>query len=144
MSSNASTPAPPYTGAPPSNAEMAAKVQQLRNTIYNLQAQINLRPATTNKGGNHKHRRRDPGEALKPPKPEPFKGQASNVIPFLTQIKGYFQLFPNRLDSPTKKLLFTAPLIQENAKDWFEPIIRDYLKNKENLQNQDTQNIFRN
>lgn len=144
MSSNASTPAPPYTGAPPSNAEMAAEVQQLRNTINTLRAQMNARPAVNNEGGNHEHRERDPGEALKPPKPEPFRGQASDVIPFLTRMKGYFRLFPNRLDSPTKKLLFTAPLIQGAAKDWFEPIMRDYLENEENLQDQDTQNIFGN
>ncbi|KAF4435384.1 gag poly [Fusarium acutatum] len=42
MSSNANTgPAPPYTGPPPSAAEMMAEVQQLHNTIRNLQAQMN-------------------------------------------------------------------------------------------------------
>ncbi|KAF5229084.1 hypothetical protein FANTH_14311 [Fusarium anthophilum] len=41
-----------------------------------------------------------------------------------------------------KKVLFTAPLIQGNAKDWFEPILRDYLENEEIVQDQETINIF--
>ncbi|KAF5233020.1 hypothetical protein FANTH_12731 [Fusarium anthophilum] len=77
---------------------------------------------------------RDIGEALKLPKPEPFKGQATDVVLFLTRIKGYFYLFPTKLDTATKKVLFTAPLIQGNAKDWFEPILRDYLENEEIVQ----------
>ncbi|KAL9570381.1 hypothetical protein ACKAV7_005460 [Fusarium commune] len=140
MSSNTG-PAPPYTGAPPSTAEMMAEVQQLRTTIRNLQAQMNARPAaTTNEGSNE----RDLGEALKPPKPEPFRGQAADVIPFLTRMKAHFRLYKNKLNTPTKKLLYTASLIQGDAKDWFEPILRDFLENEEEAQDQDTQNIFGN
>ncbi|EXK75750.1 hypothetical protein FOQG_19485 [Fusarium oxysporum f. sp. raphani 54005] len=144
MSSNANTgPAPPYTGAPPSNAEMAAEVQQLRNTIRTLQAQMNARPAATNNEGENPVRfQRDIGEALKPPKPEPFTGKAADVIPFLTRMKAHFRLFPNRLDTATKKVLYTSPLIQGDAKDWWEPIMRDFLENEEPTQEQDTQNIF--
>lgn len=143
MSSNASTPAPPYTGAPPSNAEMAAEVQQLRNTIRTLQAQMNARPAATNNEGESPNRfQRDIGEALKPPKPEPFTGKAADVIPFLTRMKAHFRLFPNRLDTATKKVLYTSPLIQGDAKEWWEPIMRDFLNNDEQLQEQETQNIF--
>ncbi|KAK2666552.1 hypothetical protein RAB80_017669 [Fusarium oxysporum f. sp. vasinfectum] len=113
MSSNTG-PAPPYTGAPPSTAEIMAEVQQLRITIRNLQAQINARPAATaNEGSNE----RDLGEALKPPKPEPFRGQAADVIPFLTRMKAHFRLYKNKLNTPTKKLLYTASLIQGDAKD---------------------------
>ncbi|KAJ0131382.1 Uncharacterized protein HZ326_25532 [Fusarium oxysporum f. sp. albedinis] len=142
MSSNTNTgSAPPYTGPPPSAAEMMAEVQQLRNTIRTLQAQVNARPAaTTNEGSNE----RDLGEALKPPKPEPFRGQAADVIPFLTRMKAHFRLYRNRLNTPTKKLLYTASLIQGDAKDWFEPILRDFLENDEDTQDQDTQNIFGN
>ncbi|KAL9575861.1 hypothetical protein ACKAV7_000024 [Fusarium commune] len=140
MSSNTGL-APPYTGAPPSTAEMMAEVQQLRTTICNLQAQMNTRPAaTTNEGSNE----RDLGEALKPPKPEPFRGQAADVIPFLTRMKAHFRLYKNKLNTPTKKLLYTASLIQGDAKDWFEPILRDFLENEEEAQDQDTQNIFGN
>ncbi|KAF6527467.1 hypothetical protein HZS61_010511 [Fusarium oxysporum f. sp. conglutinans] len=140
MSSNTG-PAPPYTGAPPSMAEMMAEIHQMRSTINTLRARVNEQPtasAQTNNTG------RDPGEALKPPKPEPFKGQAADVVPFLTRMKGYFRLFQNRLDTPTKKVLFTAPLIQGDAKDWWEPIMRDFLDNEEEMQDQETQNIFTN
>ncbi|KAG7405064.1 Retrotransposon-like protein 1 [Fusarium oxysporum f. sp. rapae] len=140
MSSNTG-PAPPYTRAPPSTAEIMAEVQQLRTTIRNLQAQMNARPAaTTNEGSNE----RDLGEALKPPKPEPFRGQAADVIPFLTRMKAHFRLYKNKLNTLTKKLLYTASLIQGDAKDWFEPILRDFLENEEEAQDQDTQNIFGN
>ncbi|TVY63843.1 hypothetical protein Focb16_v015257 [Fusarium oxysporum f. sp. cubense] len=113
MSSNANTrPAPPYTGAPPSTAKLMAEVQQLYNTIRNLQTQVNKQqsaaPANNNTG---EPRGCNLGEALKLPKPEPFKGQAADIIPFLTRMKGYFHLFLNKLDTATKKLLFTAPLI---------------------------------
>ncbi|PNP57198.1 hypothetical protein FNYG_15275 [Fusarium nygamai] len=144
MSSNANTgPAPPYTGAPPSNAEVAAEVQQLRGTVRALQARINeLQNAAltgNNAGGS---RERDLGEALKPPKPEPFTGKAADVTPFLTRMKAHFRLFPNRLDTATKKVLYTSPLIQGDAKDWWEAIMRDFLENEEYLQDQETQNIF--
>ncbi|KAI7763789.1 hypothetical protein LZL87_014366 [Fusarium oxysporum] len=82
MSSNANTrPAPPYTGAPPSMAELMAKIQQMRGTINNLRARINEQPATNTQTTN---RERDLGEALKPPKPEPFTGKAADVVPFIT------------------------------------------------------------
>ncbi|KAF5686552.1 gag poly [Fusarium circinatum] len=78
MSSNTG-PAPPYTGTPPSNAETAAKVQQLRNLVRTLQAQMNNQQnAATGNNGGSKQRGRDLGEALKLPKPEPFKGQATD------------------------------------------------------------------
>ncbi|EWZ34050.1 hypothetical protein FOZG_12066 [Fusarium oxysporum Fo47] len=76
MSSNANTRlAPPYTGVLPSTAELIAEVQQLCNTICNLQTRVNKQQnaAPANNSGN-KPRGRDLGEALKPPKPEPFKG----------------------------------------------------------------------
>ncbi|RKK64702.1 hypothetical protein BFJ69_g16602 [Fusarium oxysporum] len=107
MSSNTGL-APPYTGAPPSMAEMMAEIHQMRATINTLRARVNEQP---NASAQTSNTGRDPREALKPPKPEPFKGQAADVVPFLTRIKGYFRLFQNRLDTPTKKVLFTAPLI---------------------------------
>ena len=76
MSSNANTGlAPPYTGAPPSTAEIIAEVQQLCNTIRTLQNQVNKQQNTTpaNNSAN-KPQGRDLREALKPPKLEPFKG----------------------------------------------------------------------
>ncbi|EXM14729.1 hypothetical protein FOTG_16875 [Fusarium oxysporum f. sp. vasinfectum 25433] len=111
MSSNANTGlAPPYTGAPPSNAKVAAEIQQLCNTIRTLQARVNEQqsaaPANTGEP-----RGRDIGEALKPPKPEPFTGKVADVILFLTRMKVYFCLFLNRLDTATKKVLYTSLLI---------------------------------
>ncbi|KAG7405966.1 hypothetical protein Forpe1208_v013611 [Fusarium oxysporum f. sp. rapae] len=120
-----------------------AEIQQMRNTIRNLQARVNEQDAAPT--GNNAYlprQERDIGEALKPPKPEPFKGQAADVIPFLTRMKAHFHLFPTKLDTATKKVLYTAPLIQGNAKDWFEPILRDYLNHEEIVQDQETINIF--
>ena len=140
MTSNTG-PAPPYTGAAPSMAELMAEIQQMRGTINTLRARINEQPAAPPQAARQE---RDLGEALKPPKPEPFTGKAADVIPFLTRMKGHFQMYKNKLDTPQKKVLYTAALIQGDAKDWFEPILRDYLENEENenLQDQETQNIF--
>ncbi|KAK2675221.1 hypothetical protein RAB80_010205 [Fusarium oxysporum f. sp. vasinfectum] len=122
-------------------AELMAEIQQMRGTINTLRARINEQPATNTQTTN---RERDLGEALKPPKPEPFTGKAADVVPFITRMKAHFRLFPNRLDTATKKVLYTSPLIQGDAKEWWEPIMRDFLENEENLQEQDTQNIFTN
>jgi hypothetical protein len=145
MSTNANNngPAPPYEGTPPSNAEMMAELHLLRNTVRTLQGRINDMPAAQ-PAPNPMQYRRDLGESIKPPLPEPFRGQSTDVMPFLTRMKGYFRLFPNKLDSAEKKMLATAPLIQGDAKDWFEPIWKDYLENDENLQDQETQNVFSN
>ncbi|KAK2666615.1 hypothetical protein RAB80_017732 [Fusarium oxysporum f. sp. vasinfectum] len=122
-------------------AELMAEIQQMRGTINTLRARINEQPATNTQTTN---RERDLGEALKPPKPEPFTGKAADVVPFITRMKAHFRLFPNPLDTATKKVLYTSPLIQGDAKEWWEPIMRDFLENEENLQEQDTQNIFTN
>ncbi|KAF4439736.1 hypothetical protein F53441_12505 [Fusarium austroafricanum] len=129
MASNTG-PAPPYNGEPPSAAEMMAEIYQLRNTIRTLQARINDQPATTERTTTRAER--DVGERLKPPKLDPFKGQASDIVPFLTRMKAYFSLFPNGFSSPKAKMLFTVPLLQGIASDWFEPILKDYLTYKHN------------
>ncbi|KAF4426118.1 hypothetical protein F53441_14149, partial [Fusarium austroafricanum] len=141
MASNTG-PAPPYNGEPPSAAEMMAEIHQLRNTVRTLQARMNDQPATTKRTTTRAER--DVGERLKPPKPDPFKGQASDVVPFLTRMKAYFSLFPNGFSSPKAKMLFTVPLLQGTASNWFEPILKDYLTYKHNevAQEQETQNIF--
>ncbi|OBS15594.1 hypothetical protein FPOA_20713 [Fusarium poae] len=143
MSSNNTNnaPAPPYTGPPPSTAEMMAELQLLRNTVRTLQARVTELPAVA-PPVNPVDNQRDLGEVIKPTPPEPFKGKAADVIPFLTRMKGYFRLFPRKLDTAAKKMLYTAPLIQGDAKDWFEPIWKDYLENEYNQQDQETQNIF--
>jgi len=111
-------PAPPYTREPPSVAELMAEIHQLRNSYRNLIARIEGQEANRLETAVPRLQPgRDIREALKPLKLEPFKGQANDVIPFLTQIKGYFYLFPTKLDTATKKVLFTAPLIQGNAKN---------------------------
>ncbi|KAF4339823.1 gag poly [Fusarium beomiforme] len=138
-----SGPAPPYSEGPPSNAEMMAEITALRNLVNRLQVQANERAAAPAPAPTV-HTGRDPGESLKPPKPEPFRGLATDVVPFLTRMKAYFSLFPTKLSSAKSRVLFTAPLIQGNAQDWFEPILRDFLENEDNeaLQDQETINIF--
>lgn len=133
-------PAPPAYTTPPSNAEMATEVQQLRALVQTLQRQVQNQPAVAPAATTNNDR--DPGETIKPPKPEPFDGSPSDVIPFITRMKGYFRFFPRRLASSEARLLFTNNLMIGNAKDWFEPIMRDFLNNDEASQDQDTVNIF--
>ncbi|KAF4426119.1 hypothetical protein F53441_14148 [Fusarium austroafricanum] len=107
-------PAPPYNGEPPSAAEMMAEIHQLRNTVRTLQARMNDQPATTERTTTRAER------------------------------DAYFSLFPNGFSSPKAKMLFTVPLLQGTASDWFEPILKDYLTYEHNevAQEQETQNIF--
>jgi hypothetical protein len=122
-------------------AELMAEIYQMQGTINTLRARINEQPAANTQARSNE---RDLGEALKPPKPEPFIGRAADIIPFLTRMKAHFRLYKNKLDTATKKVLYTSSLIQGDAKDWFKPILRDFLENEdnENLQDQETQNIF--
>ncbi|KAM6521743.1 hypothetical protein FALCPG4_011449 [Fusarium falciforme] len=129
-----------YNETPPSNAEMATELQQLRTLVAQLRAQVQARttPSTTTSSPHDK----DPGDVVKPPMPEPSTRQASDVIHFLTRMKGYFRMFPRRIDTPTKMVLFTTPLLHGTAKAWFEPIWRDFLKNDEGEQVKVTASIF--
>ncbi|CAG1983613.1 unnamed protein product [Fusarium graminearum] len=120
---------------------MMAELQMLRNTVRTLQAQVNEPPAAAPPAPSVDNQR-DLGEVIKLTTPEPFKGKAAEVIPFLTRMKGHFRLFPRKLDTAAKKMLYTAPLIHGDAKVWFEPIWKDYLENDYNQQDQETQNIF--
>ncbi|CAF3585222.1 unnamed protein product [Fusarium graminearum] len=108
--------------------------------VQTLQARADAAPTTAPPVAETINNRRDLGEYLKPPLPEPFKGHSADVLPFLTRMKGYFRMFPNKLDSAEKKMLATAPLIQGDAKDWFEPMWKDFLENDYDLQDQETQN----
>ncbi|CEF83185.1 unnamed protein product [Fusarium graminearum] len=78
MSSNNvnNAPASPYTGPPPSNAEMMAELQMLRNTVRTLQARVNEPPAAAPPAPSVDNQR-DLGEVIKPTTPEPFKGKAA-------------------------------------------------------------------
>ncbi|CAG1962781.1 unnamed protein product, partial [Fusarium graminearum] len=121
---------------------MMAEIQLLRGRVQTLQARADAAPTTAPPVAETINNRRDLGEYLKPPLPEPFKGHSADVLPFLTRMKGYFRMFPNKLDSAEKKMLATAPLIQGDAKDWFEPMWKDFLENEYDLQDQETQNVF--
>lgn len=130
-------PAPPAYTAPANNASMAAEVEQLRNLVRTLQQQVQNAPAPV--AGNTE---RDPGEVMKPPLPEKFDGTPSDVVPFITRMKGHFQWYPRRLASAESRLLFTSNLMSGDAKNWFEPILKDFLDNDEADQDQDTVNLF--
>ncbi|CAF3545337.1 unnamed protein product [Fusarium graminearum] len=117
---------------------MYQSTQDQRNYTTTLQARADAAPTTAPPVAETINNRRDLGEYLKPPLPEPFKGHSADVLPFLTRMKGYFRMFPNKLDSAEKKMLATAPLIQGDAKDWFEPMWKDFLENDYDLQDQET------
>ena len=120
---------------------MAAEVQQLRALVNQLRTQVNQQPPQQ-AAPPPAMLARDIGEAIKPPKPAPFNGDARDVIPFLTRCKGYFALFPNKLSSDKARALFAGQLLEGTAAAWMEPIMRDFLSNEEADQDQDTVNIF--
>ena len=132
---------PPAYNTPPSNAEVATEVQQLRNLVNQLRTQVQSQgqqaPAIQQDGG------RDPGEAVKPPQPEPFNGTSKDVVPFLTRLGTYFRWFPRRLASAEGRVMYAYSRMEGTAATWFEPIIRDYLEHDDNVsRDQDTVNIF--
>ena len=122
---------------------MVTEIHQLRAMINQLRGQVQQQaappppPPVVNPMPT-----RDIGEAIKPPKPAPFNGDARDVIPFLTRCKGYFELFPTKLASAKARALFAGQLMEGTAAAWMEPITRDFLSNEEVDQDQDTVNIF--
>ncbi|VTO87763.1 unnamed protein product [Fusarium graminearum] len=104
-----------------------AEIQLLRGRVQTLQARADATPPTAPPVAETINNRRDLGEYLKPPLPEPFKGDSADVLPFLTRMKGYFRMFPNKLDSAEKKMLATAPLIQGDAKPCLKEEVKDEL-----------------
>ena len=77
----------------------------------------------------------------KPKRPDTYDGKTS-VQSFLTAARVY--LFQQRevLHSDEDQVLEIASLLTGDAKEWFEPVLRDYTNNAEDDRGEDTNRLF--
>ncbi|KAF5133292.1 Retrotransposon-like protein 1 [Metarhizium anisopliae] len=61
---------------------------------------------------------------------------------FLTQLRAYHRFYPNKLTDVQAKVLHAGGCMTGTALAWFEPIMRDYLTNAGDDQEDETKEIF--
>ncbi|KAJ4177381.1 hypothetical protein NW755_013890 [Fusarium falciforme] len=134
-----STIPPPYN-TPPNTAEMVTEIQQLRALANQLRTQVDRQPEPQLVFNSMPAK--DLGEAIKPPKPAPFNGDAKDVIPSLTRCKGYFEFFPTKLARAKACVLLAVKFRERAAATWVEPISRDFLENEIEQDQESRQHIL--
>ncbi|KID59580.1 gag polyprotein, partial [Metarhizium brunneum ARSEF 3297] len=87
---------------------------------------------------------KDLGEITKPKAPGPYDSNPRMLQEFLTQLRAYHRFYPNKLTDVQAKVLHAGGYITGTALTWFEPIIRDYLTNARDDQEDKTKEIFAN
>ncbi|KID77231.1 gag polyprotein, partial [Metarhizium brunneum ARSEF 3297] len=85
---------------------------------------------------------KDLGEITKPRAPGPYNSNPRILQGFLTQLRAYHQFYPNKLTNMQAKVLHAGGCITGTALAWFEPIMRDYLTNAGDNQEDETKEIF--
>lgn len=85
---------------------------------------------------------KDLGEITKPRAPGPYDGNPRMLQGFLTQLKAYHRFYPNKLTDVQAKVLHAGGCMTGTALAWFEPIMRDYLNNTGDDQDDETKEIF--
>ncbi|PTB47482.1 hypothetical protein M431DRAFT_102143, partial [Trichoderma harzianum CBS 226.95] len=71
-------------------------------------------------------RQREPGEIIKPPLPDKFKGDPKQIQKFFTDIRNYFSYFPTTMANDVIKIRTAGTCLSKTAKDWFKPHLRDF------------------
>jgi Retrotransposon gag protein/Retroviral aspartyl protease/Zinc knuckle len=77
-------------------------------------------------------------------KPEPFKGDPTKLQGFLPRMDLELNHWGLSEGPEHEKVKFTGTYIQEEAGEWYEPILRDYLTNDEEDREDRTNEIFGN
>jgi Retrotransposon gag protein/Zinc knuckle len=85
---------------------------------------------------------KDLGEITKPKTPGPYDGNPRMLQGFLTQLKAYHRFYPSKLTDVQAKVLHAGGCMTGTALAWFEPIMRDYLNNAGDDQDDETKEIF--
>ena len=133
----------------PWNDNMAAKFMELLSqvqgndddgttglvdAIQRLEGHVNA--ITANKGSGTR------GYKLAPP--NSYDGKKGTAQGFLTQAKAYLRFYQREIVNEDDKVLTVAGFLTESALEWFEPIMRDYLDNREEYRDDETKKIFKN
>ncbi len=74
--------------------------------------------------------------------PERFDGTASKLRGFLVQARAYHMFHKDLMTTAPQKVLNTGSYLTGPALVWYEPILKDYLDNKTDQQNDETVEIF--
>ena len=63
------------------------------------------------------------------PKPPTYDGTKGTLRGFLTKLRSYHLFYAHKLPAESDKVLNASNCLADNAMDWFEPTLRDYLDN---------------
>ncbi|KAI1855990.1 uncharacterized protein JN550_013917, partial [Neoarthrinium moseri] len=121
----------------PDVLKMIRQLQKALDTVKSdneqLTAQLVAVNSTQRGGGSG-------GYKLAPP--QSYSGKDGGIQGFLTQARAYLRFYSGTIITEPDKILCVAGFLKEDALDWFEPTMRDYLNNSEDRQEDDTQKVF--
>jgi hypothetical protein len=119
-------------GAPAASLDQVlGMINQLQQENATLREQIESRGS----GGTN-------GPRLRYPEPPTFDGKKEELSGFLTHVKAYHLFYGRDLVMEADKVFSAAAFLRGNALAWFEPIQRDYLDQKEEVQDELTKKVF--
>jgi len=95
----------------------AAQVQQLLDMANARIAQLELERAN---GSNNK---------AKLDAPAKYGGEKDGLTGFLVQMQAYLLYYPEKFIDEGRKVVFAASRLEGKALRWFEPTLKDFLKN---------------
>ncbi|CAJ2503381.1 Uu.00g107750.m01.CDS01 [Anthostomella pinea] len=109
--------------------QLQTRIQQLKGSNQQLEAQVMATPMTGNSG-------------YKLPPPASDNGKDGNVQGFLTQAKAYLRFYARQINTEPDKVLCVAGFLKGEALEWFEPTMRNYLDKNEEEREDETNNVF--
>ena len=74
--------------------------------------------------------------------PETYDGTKGGLRAFLTNMRAYLEYYRHTITSEEDKVGCTATFLTGDAKNWFEPYLRDFLSNPVKEREDETNEIF--
>lgn len=71
----------------------------------------------------------DSSISFKLKEPDVFKGEASKLESFLTQLELNVRLAPQKFPIEELKIMYAVTFLRDNAEGWFRPYLKDYFGN---------------
>jgi hypothetical protein len=108
----------------------AQTIQDLTTQLQNAQGKQG-QPPVIPLGQPRAPREKEPGEIIKPPLPDKFEGDPTQIQKFFTDMRDYFRYFPITMANDTMRVRVAGGRLAKTAKNWFEPHLRDFEQTKE-------------
>ena len=113
--------------------DLQSALKEVKNDNEQLTAQLVAVNNTSRGGGSG-------GYKLSPP--QSYNGKDGGIQGFLTQARAYLRFYNGTIITEPDKILCVAGFLREDALDWFEPTMRDYLNNEPKDHEPDTKKVF--